>query len=47
MAGLLAAATACALLLAVLDRAHTHLAPLTLRAAADLALLAPLVLLLQ
>jgi hypothetical protein len=47
MAGLLAAATACALLLAVLDCARAHLAPLTLRAAADLALLAPLVLLLQ
>jgi hypothetical protein len=46
-AELLASASACALLLALLDRARSRLAPLTLRAAADLALLAPLALLLR
>jgi hypothetical protein len=46
-AALLAAGAASALLLALLDRARSRLAPVTLRAAADLALLTPLALLLR
>jgi hypothetical protein len=46
-AALLAAAAESALLLALLDRVRSHLAPVTLRAAADLALLTPLALLLK
>jgi hypothetical protein len=46
-AALLVAASASALLLALLDRVQDRLTPLALRAAADLALLTPLVLLLR
>jgi hypothetical protein len=46
-AALTAAAAASALLLALLDRIRGRLTPLALRAAADLVLLTPLVLLLR
>jgi hypothetical protein len=46
-AALLAAGTASALLLALLDRMRHHVTPLALRVAADLVLLTPLLLLLQ
>jgi hypothetical protein len=46
-AALLAAGALSALILALLDRVRNHLAPSTLRAAADLALLTPAVLLLR
>jgi hypothetical protein len=45
MAALIACGAASALLLGLLDRLRPHLTPLTLRALADLVLLAPLALL--